>query len=66
MTLAINKSFPMPWEGHQLLFRAEAFNTFNHPQFGAPNATQGSGIMGAITSTNIDNRELQLALKYIF
>jgi len=56
----------MPWEGQRLLFRAEAFNAFNHPQFGAPNATRGSGIMGVITNTNIDNRELQLVLKYIF
>jgi hypothetical protein len=39
VTLAVNRAFPMPWEGHQLLFRAEAFNAFNHSQFGAPNAT---------------------------
>jgi hypothetical protein len=56
----------MPWEGHSLVFRAEAFNALNHPQFGAPNATQGSRIMGVITTTTIDDRELQLALKYIF
>jgi hypothetical protein len=46
--------------------RAEAFNAFNHPQFGAPNATEASGIMGVITNTTINNRELRLTLKYMF
>ncbi len=56
----------MPFKGQHLDFRIEAFNALNHPQFGAPNTTQGSGIMGVITNTQIDNRELQLSLKYIF
>jgi hypothetical protein len=47
-------------------FRAEAFNAFNHSQFGAPTATEGSGIMGVITNTTINNRELRLTLKYMF
>jgi hypothetical protein len=47
-------------------FRVEAFNALNHPQFSSPGTTQGSSNFGAITSTNSDNRDLQLALKYIF
>jgi hypothetical protein len=66
LTLAVNRSFPMPFKDQHLDFRIEAFNALNHPQFGAPNTTQGSGIMGVITNTQIDNRELQLSLKYIF
>src|SRR6202011_5649661 len=32
-------------------FRGESFNVFNHPQFGQPNATIGSGADGTITSS---------------
>lgn len=48
-------------------FRAEAFNAFNTPSFGFPNTSIGapSGV-GKITSTNIDNREFQLAMKVVF
>ena len=66
LTLAVNRSFAMPFEQQHLDFRVEAFNALNHPQYGAPGTVQGSGNFGVITSTSLDNRELQLALKYIF
>ncbi len=47
-------------------FRAEAFNVFNHPQFGQPAATIGAGGVGTITSTVGNPRQLQLALKIQF
>ena len=56
----------LPHEGQHLDFRLEAFNALNHPQFAAPGASQGSGNFGVITSTHTDNRDLQLALKYVF
>ena len=57
----------MPWyEGHELLFRTEFFNAFNTPQFGQPGGTLGTGTFGRVTSTRIDNRQIQLALKYYF
>jgi hypothetical protein len=64
--LAVNRIFPMPFEGHSLDFRVEAFNALNQPQWGSPGVSQGSSTFGKISSTAIDNRELQLALKYIF
>jgi hypothetical protein len=47
-------------------FRFDAFNLFNHPQFGFPNAAIGSPTVGRITSTIGDNRILQFALKVTF
>ncbi|HVX56884.1 MAG TPA: hypothetical protein VHA37_04075, partial [Candidatus Saccharimonadales bacterium] len=47
-------------------FRAEAFNIFNHPQFGQPNATIGNGAVGTITSTVGNPRQLQVALRLVF
>lgn len=64
--LSLSKSFRMPVEQHSLTFRAEFFNAFNTPQFGAPGATLGTPTFGRVTSTNVDNRQIQLALKYQF
>jgi hypothetical protein len=55
-------------------FRAEAFDLFNHPNFGQPNrvAQVGSGTFGQISNTRFPNgdfgssRQLQLALKLVF
>ncbi|HYL83717.1 MAG TPA: TonB-dependent receptor [Candidatus Angelobacter sp.] len=53
-------------EGARLQFRAESFNTFNHPHFAGPDSLVGSPTFGQITSTANDPRELQLALKVYF
>ena len=44
-------------------FRAEFFNAFNHPSFGQPNITVGSGSFGVITSTRTNSRQIQFGLK---
>lgn len=51
-----------------LQFRADAFNLFNTPSFSVSgiNTAVGSPTAGVITSTNVDNREFQLALKLTF
>jgi len=65
--LAASKSFKMPYaEGHQLMFRSEFFNAFNTPQFANPGSSLGTGTFGRITSTTVPNRQIQLALKYMF
>ncbi len=57
----------MPFsEQQKLSLQIQAFNFFNHPQFGAPNTNQSSGSFGTITSTTLDNREVQLVAKYYF
>jgi hypothetical protein len=59
------KEFPVR-EGQRFQFRAEAFNLYNTPQFSAPNSQMGAPGFGQITSTWLANRQLQLALKYLF
>jgi hypothetical protein len=46
--------------------RVEAFNLFNHSQFGVPNMTWGTPTFGTISSTLIDERRLQLGLRVTF
>jgi hypothetical protein len=55
-----------PLERLTVQFRAESFNIFNHPQFGQPNATIGSGSVATITSTVGNPRQMQLALRLVF
>jgi outer membrane receptor protein involved in Fe transport len=52
-------------EGHELQFRGEFFNAFNHPQFNRPGRTLGVGSFGVISSAR-PGRVMQLALKYNF
>jgi hypothetical protein len=53
-------------ENAALQFQAEFFNLFNHPQFSNPNAAFNSGAFGQITTTSVNQRLVQLALKYVF
>ena len=62
---SISKIFHIT-ERQQLQFRTDVFNTFNHPNFAAPDATVGDSGEGQVTSTSIDNRRLQFALRYSF
>ena len=55
-------------EDATLQFRAEFFNLFNHPQFNIPAGLNfgAPGNFGQITSTSVNPRLVQLALKYVF
>ena len=55
-------------ENSTLQFRAEFFNLFNHPQFAIPVGLNfgAPGNFGQITSTSVNPRLIQLALKYVF
>ena len=64
--LSFSKTFPLPFEKHELLFRSEFFNAFNTPQYANPGAVLGTGTFGRVTGTRADNRRIQFALKYTF
>jgi hypothetical protein len=59
-------------ERMNLQFRSDAFDVFNHPNFGNPNLNVLSSSFGVITSTRFPNgdfgsaRQPQLGLKLIF
>jgi hypothetical protein len=67
VNVSVMKNFVMPYaESHNLQVRFEAFNALNTPQFSNPGASFGASSFGLISSTKINNRELQLAAKYVF
>jgi hypothetical protein len=62
---SLNKFFRFT-ERQNLEFRWEVFNAPNHPIFAPPGTSLRNPNYGVITSTRIDNRQMQLALKYNF
>lgn len=70
---SLNKAFRF-YENHQVQFRAEFFNAFNHVNLGAPGLNiRDPANFGRVTSTNQgaagmpgDARVVQFALKYVF
>ena len=78
MDLAIRRDFPI-YERLKLQFRAEAFNVFNHPNFGYINPMFGENTFGQATGTLASTlgilsplyqmggpRSMQFALKLVF
>jgi hypothetical protein len=63
--MSLLKSFPVH-EQMLFQFRFEAFNIFNHPQFGYPNANIGTTQAGQITSIVGTARNLQASLRFQF
>lgn len=62
--MGLAKNFRMPWEGHRLQIRADAFNAFNHNSFGQPNANINGTTFGQITTSASAAREFQFAIRY--
>ena len=65
MDLSLVKNIPIRERLH-LQFRAESFNTMNHPQFGLPNTTIGTSSAGVISSQQNKPRDIQFAMKLLF
>jgi hypothetical protein len=65
--LALAKTFKT-LGGQHLLVRLEAYNAFNHVQYGFPTTDFANASFGRITggATSYTPRTLQLALRYIF
>jgi hypothetical protein len=54
------------FEKSSFQFRAEFFNTLNHPQFANPDTNFTSPTFGVISSTAVNARVGQLALRFEF
>jgi len=66
LDLSIFKGFRLPY-GMQLQVRAEAFNAFNTPWFGAPNTAVNNAAFGIVTPTQTnDPRNIQLGVRLMF
>ena len=67
--VGIGKHFPMPWEGHRLMLRADLFNALNHVQYGFPASLDISNSNFAritSTATQYAARSVQFSLRYSF
>ncbi|HTB92309.1 MAG TPA: TonB-dependent receptor [Candidatus Sulfotelmatobacter sp.] len=66
--IAFSKMMPIKWprEGASLQFRTELYNALNHPQFANPDTNFSSPTFGVISSTAVNPRVIQLALKLLF
>jgi hypothetical protein len=62
--ISLQKNFAV-LEGHNLQFRAEFFNAFNHPLLNAPNSNVDNANFGRITSARAA-RQIQFGLRYEF
>jgi Carboxypeptidase regulatory-like domain len=64
--IGVAKSFRLPWEGHLIQFRAEAYNAFNNVNFIQPSLSlQNPSQFGEYQNT-MPPREMQFALRYEF
>jgi hypothetical protein len=68
LDLALSKAMTMNWlkKNSRLRFRAEFYNALNRTQFSNPDSNRSSPTFGFVTSTSVNARVGQLALKYEF
>lgn len=64
--LALSKLVGIHWpkEAGSLQLRGEFFNALNHPQFANPDSNFSSPTFGVISSTSVNPRVIQLALRF--
>jgi hypothetical protein len=68
LDLALSRAVALKWpvEKSSLQFRVEFYNALNHPQFANPDTNFTSPTFGVITSTSVNARVGQLALRLAF
>ena len=66
VNLAVGRIFALPESLGALEFRVEAFNAFNHPNFGTPSATIGSTTQAGVITSVGSARVVQLSGRYSF
>lgn len=64
--LALAKAFTMPFEGHRLQFRAEAFNAFNNVNFLDPSLRLDRSAIFGEYQRAYPARVMQFGLRYEF
>jgi hypothetical protein len=66
--LALSKAFGIRWpnDSSAVQIRGEFFNAFNHPQFANPDTNFTSPTFGVISSTSVNPRVGQVALRFTF
>ena len=65
LDLSIQRNFSLGSEQRKLQFRAEMFNTANHPNFGIPGRAFGGPGFGVVSSAR-DPRSVQLGLRLVY
>ncbi len=66
LDLVLNRPFRLPWEGHTINLRAEAYNLTNTRDFGIPNSMFTSAAFLNQWNTNGGARRVVLLLRYQF
>jgi hypothetical protein len=64
--IALAKRFRLPFEGHTIQIRAEAFNVFNHANFTNPNLDASSPSTFGQYTQDAGPRVMQFAARYEF
>ena len=63
--MSLRKTFKLPSEGTSIQFQADAFNAFNHTNWGTPGTNVTGGGFGQIGGSN-PPRNVQFGAKFIF
>ena len=64
--MAIAKNFNMPWEGHRVQLRGEAFNALNNVNFTSPSLALYAPLTFGEYQNTTPPRVMQFALRYEF